>query len=66
MFILSVTLSNNKTYLVEVKKNCNAEQTADRFCSENDMSDDIVVKEELTELLRQYIDSFNKQAHLND
>jgi hypothetical protein len=32
LFILSVTLSNNKTYLVEVKKNQPPEIMAERFC----------------------------------
>jgi hypothetical protein len=35
LFILSVTLSNNKTYLVEVKKNLEAEEIAERFCNDN-------------------------------
>lgn len=56
LFVLSVTLSNGHTYLVEVKKNVGASAIAERFCRENDMQGDQVIKEELTALLSQYIE----------
>ena len=51
LFILSVTLSNNQTYLVEVKKNLDARQLAERFCAEHGMQSDVIIKRELTALL---------------
>ncbi len=51
LFILSVTLSNNQTYLVEVKKHLDARQLAERFCAEHGMQSDVIIKRELTELL---------------
>lgn len=62
LFILSMTLSNNKTYLVEVKKNCDARVIAERFCRENGMQNDMVIKQELEQLLRQYIKSYQEQV----
>ncbi len=61
LFILSVTLSNNQTYLVEVKKNVEAKELAQRFCNENGMQNDVVIKRELTALLKQYIESYHQQ-----
>lgn len=56
LFILSMTLSNNKTYLVEVKKGVDAATMARLFCKQNSMEKDLVIRKELTELLAQYIE----------
>jgi hypothetical protein len=40
LFILSVTLSNNKTYMVEVKKNKSSEAIAEEFCRINNLLHD--------------------------
>ncbi len=50
LFILSVTLSNNKTYLVDVKKDVEPEILAMKFCKDNKL--DKGIAKELTLLLR--------------